>query len=198
MCATTNTYQVKSYEDVWDILHAGVEHAHKRTNFTTKDLTWDDSLTLGQNYSRILFQKLIKVGMRELGQRTALFPNMSHHNVETLWFFLMDRFFDLQRESFSACGVTEYGCSVPEMFFQCRRAAETAVENFDADTYRLRQEKATRGGLAYSTYTLEDFLETRGMSAREAAAHLGIKVRNVYNMRKKYEHIDSNTGEIHV
>ncbi|AZH78180.1 hypothetical protein CSX12_06730 [Microbacterium sp. Y-01] len=153
-------------------------------------MKYDPQLTLAQNYFRILFQKLIKAGMRELGQGCT-HAYLRYH----LW---GDVYKDAQREAMAECGITRYTGDYlsSEALYQCTRAAEKCIQNFSAETYREKQECGRKGGQAYSTYTLADFLETQGMTAKQAAEHLGIKIRNVYNMRKRYQHINTETGEV--
>ncbi|MCK2035689.1 hypothetical protein KZC51_06025 [Microbacterium sp. SSW1-49] len=185
------TLSIREEDEAWEKLAEQVEHSRRRnTNFTTKPLKYDPKLSLAQNYFRILFQKLIKAGMRELG-KGCTHDYLRYH----LW---GDVYKDAQREAMAECGITEYTGDYlsSEALYQCTRAAEKCIENFSAETYRQKQERGRKGGLAYCTYTLEDFLETQGMAAKQAAEHLGIKVRNVHNMRKRYKNINTETGEV--
>lgn len=185
------TLSIREEDEAWEKLAEQVEHSRRQnTNFATKPLEYDPELTLAQNYFRILFQKLIKAGMRELGQGCT-HGYLKYH----LW---GDVYQDAQREAMAECGITEYSGDYlsSEALYQCTRAAEKCIENFDPDAYRQKQERGRRGGQAYCTYTLADFLETHGMTAKQAAEHLGIKVRNVHNMRKRYQNINMETGEV--
>lgn len=185
------TLSIREEDEAWEELARQVEQSRRRnTNFTTKPLKYDPKLSLAQNYFRILFQKLIKAGMRELGQGCT-HDYLRYH----LW---GEVYKNAQRESMAECGITEYTGDYlsSEALYQCTRAAEKCIENFSAETYRQKQERGRRGGQACCTYTLEDFLETRGMTASQAAEHLGIRVRNVYNMRKRYKNINTETGEV--
>lgn len=185
------TISIREEDEAWEELARQVEHSRRRnTNFTTKPLKYDPKLTLAQNYFRILFQKLIKAGMRELG-KGCTHDYLRYH----LW---GDVYKDAQREAFVECGIAEYygDAFTTEALYQCTRAAEKCIENFSAETYRQKQERGRKGGQAYCTYTMEGFLETQGMTAKQAAEHLGIKERNVYNMRKRYKSINTETGEV--
>ncbi|KJL23804.1 hypothetical protein RN51_01340 [Microbacterium oxydans] len=185
------TLTIREEDEAWEKLAEQVKHGRRRSaNFTTQPLKYDPNLTLAQNYFRILFQKLIKAGMRALGQGCTN-EYLKYH----LW---GDVYQDAQREVMAECGVTGYTGDYlsSEALYQCTRAAEKCIENFNAETYQQKQEHGRKGGQAYSTYTMEDFLETQGMTAKQAAEHLGIKVRNVHNMRKRYKNINMEIGEV--
>lgn len=84
---------------------------------------------------------------------------------------------------------------------QCRNAVQSARGHWREDVYleiqRRAREQGARGGRAYSTYTLEDHLATAHMTAAETSAALGLNIRTVYRMKKRYAHIDPSTGEVH-
>ncbi|MDT0142783.1 hypothetical protein [Microbacterium sp. PRC9] len=206
MIATTNTIHRDSYsseavqqlthnhreseEEAWLKLYEEVSQSKKRTDFTKEPLKVDDKLSFAQNYYRILFSLLIKAGMRELGQKSLEGMALADY----LWLFVYQ---DAERQALAMLGVTEYGgADLKEAVFQCTRAAEKAIAQFDEDKYRKLQEKGRKAGQAYSTYTLDDYLETAHMTAKEASAHLGIKLRTVYNMRNKFKNINLETGEV--
>lgn len=84
---------------------------------------------------------------------------------------------------------------------QCRNAVQSARGHWREDVYpeiqRRAREQGARGGRAYSTYTLEDHLATAHMTAAETSAALGLNIRTVYRMKKRFAHIDPSTGEVH-
>jgi len=84
---------------------------------------------------------------------------------------------------------------------QCRNAALSALDKWDETyipTVRARaREQGAKGGRGYCTYTLDDHLATAHLQAKDAAAALGINVRTVHRMRRRYADLETDTGEVH-
>lgn len=188
---------VVSMRSDWNQLAQDVETSkRRRANFKSAPLEADPNLSQSEDYFRILFSLLIRAAMRALGQRDAMLWGQS--TLESVTSYLAFHVYaEAEAKAMAAVGVTEYGgAGFKEVVFQCERAAKKALENFDAEVYARKQAAGRKGGQRYCTYTFDDFLETAHMTAKDAAAHLKLPLRNVYRMREKYKNIDPNTGAI--
>lgn len=150
---------------------------------------------------RLMYSFLVKKAMRELGQRRRyrdsgeqqLGRHLLHHLIPAMKYAHERGGFDLGRK------YAHYSPAAFEaqMIGMCTRAAGWALNNFDPETYKKKQEIGRRGGMAYRTWDLQEYMDTYDMSANKAAATLQVHRNTITNMRKHFDKIfDMNTGEV--
>lgn len=170
--------------DEWERLFL----AKPKRAWKKKQLQKNSDETDGHFAYRLVYSYLVSKGMREIGQ----FQEMPWCE-ELLGMALRSHVLDAVRFAEQRAGIT-YTATVSwsdEAFLaqwhgMCRRAARWALENFDSDTYKKKQEQGRRGGMAYRKWDLKEYLETYNMSVTEAAKTLGVSRPTVYAMRKYF------------
>lgn len=187
----------KEWSDTWEALYKSTPKKEwKKVELQRKA---DES---DYHYSyRLFYSYLVSKGMREIGQFLEMDWDeellgsviLSRHVIKANRYALKHGGFNLLKKYLHYSKEASYA----QLEGMTCRAARFALDNFQAATYKKKQEAGRRGGMAFRKWDLEEYLETYNMTVAEAARAMGVTRPTVYKMRKHFDAVFSiNTGEV--
>lgn len=148
---------------------------------------------------RNFYSHLIKRGMRIMGQAEVEAPEQLLESLTTYtpeaieWSKL--RVVNPEDFDGSSSLARHAGYTWGNVDYSVQKATTFVLENFDSETYKGFQERGAEAGRK-TKHSVDQFLETRGMTVTEAARHLGWSRGTVYAMRSYYANVNLETGEL--